>query len=327
MVARCAEPGDRSGDPSSGPGARWADDEVVPAAAFPSTDADCAGFAHALGLPGYLDVHVHALPHRLQEAVWGFFDRLEDPPWPITYRTDEHTRLATLRELGVVQHTALAYAHRPGVAAWCNQHTLALAERHPQVVPTFTFFPEQGVDEEVATALDRGGRVAKIHLQVGRFDAGDPRLDGAWRQLAERGVPTVLHASGVYGVEGGHEYCGPDVVRSLLERHPDLTLIIAHLGMPDAAGFLALAEQVPTLHLDVTMVLTDPPYVGDYPLELLGRLTAIADRVLFGSDFPSIPHDYVAQVRGMAQLRLTTAGLRGLLYDNAARVLGLPTVG
>jgi uncharacterized protein len=298
--------------------------EAVPAEAFPSDDADVAGFVRDLGLPGLIDVHVHLLPERLQKAVWAFFDRLEDPPWPITYRDDEARRLATLREVGVIAHTALAYGHKPGVAAWCNQHTLAAAERHAQVLPTFTFHPEDGVDEYVDEAIARGGRVAKVHLQVGRFHTTDPRLAGVWRRLEAEAIPVVIHASAVYGVAGGEEYCGPDVLRALLDRHPDLRLIVAHLGMPDFSDFLALAEATPTLRMDTSMVLTDPPYGDEVPDALLPRLAAIADRLLFGSDFPAIPHHYAAQVRGLRRLGLDAPGLRDLLHDNAARLLGLP---
>jgi uncharacterized protein len=296
---------------------------VVPAAAYPRTDAACRHFAWSLGLPGYLDIHVHVLPPALQRAVWDYFDRLDDPPWPVHYRDDEATRLATLRELGVVAHTALAYPHRPGVAAWCNDHTLDVAARHPAVIPTFTFYPEDGVDDVVSSAIARGGRVAKVHLQVGRFHATDPRLDGVWSQLTAARVPAVVHASAVYGVDGGDQYCGPDAIHALLERHPDLLVIVAHLGMPDARGFVALAEAVPTLRLDTSMTLTDPPYGSPVPPDVLERLRALSDRVLFGSDFPTIPHAYAAQVRGLAALELDPAGLRGVLHDNAARLLGM----
>jgi uncharacterized protein len=301
---------------------------VVPAAAFPRTDQDCAGFAWSLGLPGYLDIHVHVLPASLQRAVWDYFDGLDDPPWPVHYRADEATRLATLRELGVVAHTALAYPHRPGVAAWCNDHTLDVAARHPAVIPTFTFYPEDGIEEVVATAIARGGRLAKVHLQVGRFHATDPRLDAVWTQLAAARIPAVVHASAVYGVDGGDEYCGPDAIRALLARHPDVLVIVAHLGMPDVRGFVALAEEAPTLRLDTSMTLTDPPYFAVIPPDVLERLRALSDRVLFGSDFPTIPHAYAAQVRGLAALELDPAGLRRLLHDNAASLLGmLPSAG
>ena len=297
---------------------------AVPIGRFPSTDAEVAGFARWLGLPGYLDVHVHLLPPALQRAVWAFFDALADPPWPVTYRDDEAARLATLRELGVVAHTALAYGHKPGVAAWCNRHTLAAAEAHTQVVATFTFFPEDDAPAYVADALARGGRIAKVHLQVGRFHPDDPRLDGAWGQLVEAGVPALVHASAVYGVDGGAEVCGPAGIRRLLARFPGLRLVIAHVGAPDTTGFLAVAEEFDDVHLDTAMVLTDPPYFDAVDRRLLPRYAALADRLLFGSDFPTIPHAYVAQVRGLAALGLDADGLRGLFHDNAARLLGLP---
>jgi uncharacterized protein len=297
----------------------------VPAERYPARDAEVAPFARdVLGLPGIVDVHVHLLPHRLQEAVWAYFDRLEDPPWPITYRDDEATRLATLRELGVIAHTALAYGHKPGVAAWCNDHTLTAADAHPQVVPTFTFHAEPDAATYVADAIARGGRVAKVHLQVGRFRTTDPRLDEVWPQLVAADVPAVIHASAVYGVDGGHEYCGPDAIRALLEAHPEVTVVVAHLGAPDLAGFVALAEEAPTVRLDTAMVLTDPPYLAATPPQLLPRLRALSDRLWFGSDFPTIPHAYAAQVRGLAQLELDRATLRDVLHDNAARGLGLP---
>ena len=290
----------------------------VPADAFPATDAEIAPFVRSLGLPGLFDVHVHLLPHRLQEAVWRFFDGLDDPPWPVTYRDDEATRLRTLADLGVVRHTALAYGHRPGVAAWCNEHTLAAADDHAAIVPTFTFHAEAHAPRYVADAIARGGRIAKVHLQVGRFHTTDPLLADVWPQLAAAGIPALIHASAVYGVDGGDEYCGPDAIRALLERVPDLRVIVAHLGAPDVDGFVTLTEQAPTVHLDTAMILTDPPFLAEVPPTTLGRLRGVADRLLFGSDFPTIPHRYAAQVRGLAALELDAAGLRRLLHDTAA---------
>ncbi|HLJ08668.1 MAG TPA: amidohydrolase, partial [Acidimicrobiia bacterium] len=113
------------------------------------TDEDLPAFAADLGLPGIFDVHTHFMPERMQEAVWAHFDALTDPPWPIRYRLDEDGRVAALARLGVVRFTALAYAHRPGVAAWLNEHTLGLAARVPAVVPTFTLYPEPEAPEYV----------------------------------------------------------------------------------------------------------------------------------------------------------------------------------
>jgi hypothetical protein len=291
--------------------------------AFPSSDAEVAPFVRDLGLDGLVDIHTHALPERLQRAVWDYFDGLDSPPWPVTYRSGLTERLGTLRDLGVDRHTALAYAHRPGMLRWLNDFTLGLAEEHAQVVPTFTLFPEPDVTAEVARCLAAGGQVVKVHLQVGRFHATEPLLDEAWGLLAAARTPIVVHASAVYGVDGGEAYCGADGLRALLDRHPGLRLVVAHLGMPTYDEFLDLAEEHPELRMDTAMVLTDPAYGEDARRaeDRIDRLRGIADRLLFGSDFPTIPHRYAAQVRGLAMLGLDDASLRWLLHDHAAGLL------
>lgn len=289
--------------------------------AFPRADAELPAFLDDLGLSGIVDLHVHAMPERLQEAVWRFFDRLEDPPWPIRYREEADERLDHLARIGVERHTALAYAHRPGMLTWLNDHTLGLADAREAVVPTFTIHPDPDVDEQTARAIARGGAVVKVHTQVGRFHTTDPRLDGAWQQIAAARLPVVLHATAVYGVDGGDEYCGIDTVRALLDRHPDLRVVVAHLGMPDYAEAVALAREAPQVHLDTAMTLHDGPVSARVPPDVVEALGELSDRVVFGSDYPSIPHEYAVQVRALARLGLDDDGLRALLAGNARRLL------
>lgn len=260
------------------------------------------------------------MPERIQEAIWRHFDEQGD--WPVAYRLGEADRLERLRALGVVRHTALAYAHRPGVARWLNTHTLGLAAEHPQVLPTFTFYPEPDAPEYVAEALAAGGRCAKVHLQVGKFDACDPLLDEAWGQVERAGAPVVLHAGAVADGSGGEEWCGVGPVRRLLERHPGLVLIVAHLGMPDFDGFFGLAAEVPSLRFDTAMALVPSMILRQVPARMGERLAALEDRVLFGSDFPTIPSPVVDQVRAAAGLGLGPGFARRVLWDNAAELFG-----
>jgi uncharacterized protein len=286
------------------------------------TDDEVPEFLAALGIPGIVDAHVHFLPGNLQEAVWRWFDQLT-PPWPVTYRSAESDRLATLARLGVLHHTALAYAHRPGMLRYLNDHTLGLAGRVPAVIPTFTIYPEPGVGAETARCLAAGGRCVKVHLQVGGFDSVDPLLDEAWQLLADAGTPIVLHAGAVADGSGNEQWCGPEPVRRLLHRFPGLRLVIAHMGMPDQDAFVELVEAHTGLWLDTAMVFTDPPYLGQPPVHLIDRIGALGDRVVFGSDFPTIPHEFAAQVRGLASLGLGDDWLRAVLWHNGARLFGL----
>jgi predicted TIM-barrel fold metal-dependent hydrolase len=231
--------------------------------------------------------------------------------------------VAHLAQLGVRAYTALAYAHRPGMAADLNAWTMDFAERTPGCLPTATFYPEPGVNRYTQAALDAGARVFKVHLQVGGFDPGHARLDPVWGTLADAGVPVVVHAgSGPVPAE----HTGPRPFAAVLRRHPRLVAIIAHLGAPEYADFMELAERYEGVSLDTTMAFTRFfENHAPYPRELLPRLRdlGLAGKVLFGSDFPNIPYAYAEALEALAALGLTDAWLRAVLWGNAATLLGL----
>ncbi len=294
--------------------------------AEPRSDAAVPAFWQALGLPGIIDVHVHFMPQRLMSAVWEYFDEagpLIGAEWPITYRESEAERLAFLRGLGVRAFTSLAYPHRPGMAESLNDWTAQFAARVPECLQTATFFPEPGVAEYTARALEAGARVFKVHLQVGGFDPRAEELDAVWGMLADAGVPALVHA-GSGPVANG--YTGPGPFGEVLARHPDLTAIVAHMGAPEFDGFFALADAYERVHLDTTMVFTSFARLADFPDALLPRLRelGLAGRVLLGTDFPNIPYPYAHQLESLAALDLGDDWLRAVCRDGAARLFGLP---
>ncbi|MHA3835205.1 amidohydrolase family protein [Terrabacter sp. AAH1] len=298
---------------------------MSPTTPGPSTDADVPAYVGALGLPGLADVHVHFLPDPMQRKVWAYFDEAEThygTPWPITYRADEEQRLATLRDLGLKAIPSLVYPHKPGMAGWLNEWCADFAGRVPDAVHSATFYPEPGVRDLVATALDRGARLFKMHVQVGDFTPDDERLDPAWARLEAARVPVVIHA-GSAPIRGTHT--GPGAVREVLRRHPDLVLVIAHLGMPEYHEFADLADEFGGVHLDTTMSGTDfTNRFAPFPDGYVERLATLRDRVVLGSDFPSIPYPYAHQLDALARLGLGDDWMRAVLWHNGARLLGLP---
>ena len=296
----------------------------------PGEDTDVPAFCRALGVPGLADVHVHFLPPRLLRRVWEYFDAagpLVGTAWPIRYRWPDERRVAHLRELGVRAFTALAYAHRPRMAADLNAWTLEFARATPGCLPSATFYPEPGVADYVAAALGAGARVFKVHLQVGGFPADEPRLRPVWGLLAEAGVPVVVHA-GHAPVATAHT--GPQPFGELLARHPALTAIVAHLGAPDYEPFLDLAETYERVTLDTTMAFT-PFFERLNPVPVPRAAPPAGARpgrkVLLGSDFPNIPYPYAEQIAGLVRLGLGEQWLRAVCWQNAARLFGLTVAG
>lgn len=285
------------------------------------TDGDLAGWAAGLGLPGIADVHTHFLPPRMMRRVWAHFDAagpLIGRPWPITYRWSDGERVRHLRSMGVRVFSALAYAHRPGMAADVNDWTLAFAEATPECLPSMTFFPEEGVLDYVTSALDAGARIAKLHLQVGGFDPADPLLDPVWGVLADARLPVVVHA-GSGPVKA--DFTGPEPFERVLRRHPGLVAVIAHMGAPEYAGFVSLAMRYPQVCLDTTMVATDFfTDVAPLPRSLLPEIRSLGinGKVLLGTDFPNIPYTYSHQVTSLIRLDLGDEWMRAVCWYNAA---------
>ena len=288
-------------------------------------DADVPAFWAGLGLPGLVDLHVHFMPKNVMDKVWAYFDAvgpLTGTTWPIAYRHEESERLARLRAMGVLAFPSLVYPHRPQMAAWLNAWAADFASDHPDVLHTATFFPEPDAAAYVRDALANGAQVFKSHLQVGAYDPRDPLLDDVWGQLADAGVPVVVHCGG--GPVPG-PFTGPGPFGEVLARHPTLTAVIAHMGMPEYAEFLVLADAFERVHLDTTMAFTDFTEVRmPFPPDLRPRLLDLGDRVVLGSDFPNTPYPYAHQLEALVRLDLGDDWMRGVLHDNGARLLGLP---
>ncbi len=242
-------------------------------------------------------------------------------PWPIRYRGSEPEPLATLRRLGVRAIPALSYAHRPGMARWLNDWAAGFAERVPDAVHCATFFPEPGVTDDVAAALESGARLFKVHVQVSVFAPDHPRLTGAWGLLEDAQMPVVLHA-GSAPLPG--PYTGPRPVHRLLTRYPRLVLVVAHLGRSEYHQFADLAASFPNVHLDTTIVGTDfTQRFAPLPTDYIPRLADLRDRVVLGSDFPNIPYAYAHQLEALARLGMGGDWMRSVLWDNGARLMGL----
>jgi uncharacterized protein len=280
-------------------------------------------FWRALGLPGLIDVHTHFMPSNVLVKVWAFFEADRGgsgPAWPITYRLAELERLALLRAFGVRRFSALLYPHRPGMAAWLNEWAADFAARTPDALHSATFYPEESASRYVSHAIEAGARLFKAHVQVGGYDPRDELLDPVWGMLAEARVPAVVHCGS--GPTSG-EFTGPGPISAVLARHPRLVMIVAHMGAPEYAEFLDLADAYQDVHLDTTMAFTDfMNRIAPFPAALRARLAGVSDRILLGSDFPNIPYPYLRQLEALARLGLGDDWLRGVCYGNAARLLG-----
>jgi len=266
-----------------------------------------------------IDIHTHLHPPRLFAAIRRWF--AANSSWDIAAQPQEPREVAAvLRSAGVERFVFCSYAHRPGMArelnAWLVQTARALGGYG---VPLATIHPDDPTAlEDLRAALEEGCAGLKLHEDVQQVACDDPRLDPVYAELAARNRFLLVHVGPIPWKYEKRE--GLARVEHVLTRHPDLNVVVAHFGVPDTLDYFELMSKHNGLNLDTTMVFapSSPMYTNTNAVDAIERHP---DRVLYGTDFPNIPHDYQAELRGLESLGLRASTLRAVLHDNAERLL------
>jgi predicted TIM-barrel fold metal-dependent hydrolase len=275
-----------------------------------------------LGRP-IVDAHVHLFPPRVFEAIWRWFGQ---HGWPVRYPLHAQQVIAFLERQNVERFFALHYSHVPGMARVLNHHVSEMARLSPRVVPFGTVLPgEPDAEDVVAESLDRlGHHGLKLHCHVQKVAPDDELMFPIYEAVARRGKVIVMHAgrepaSDAYGFDC-RRLCGLEPVARVVERFPELKLVVPHLGADQWREFFALCRASPGLYLDTTMALSG--YLSeDRPSrdELLG----LRDRLLFGTDFPNLPYAWARERDWLLGVGLPDDALEAILRGNALRLVGL----
>jgi predicted TIM-barrel fold metal-dependent hydrolase len=206
------------------------------------------------------------------------------------------------------------------VAGYCQaapDRLVAMGGVHPR-------FTEDAA-AEVRRAADLGVRALKVHpphmaIQANDYLRGMDSLRALYAEAQRLGMPVMIH-TGTSVFPGARSRNGePMTVDDVAVDFPDLTIVIAHGGRPlwmEQAFFLV--RRFPRVYMDVSSI---PPRAL---LRYFPRLAEVADKVLYGSDWPAPGVRSMAEnVRDFRALPLAPEVQARILHANAARVFGLP---
>ena len=172
-------------------------------------------------------------------------------------------------------------------------------------------------------ADEHGARGLKLHPIALRAFPAEPALATTFAACAERGdcrwSPTAAPT------RHGAGWALPGSFAPVLERHPDLQLVLAHLGGAAWRDVAELATAFPSVRFDLSEIVSWTGRAPGAPTreELADLIRTIgAERVLMGSDFPWYePGDVIAAVEELPGLG--AAEREAILGGNAAALLGL----
>jgi uncharacterized protein len=167
-----------------------------------------------------------------------------------------------------------------------------------------------------AYVKEGGVRGLKLHPSYQFFYPNEARLYPLYEKAQELRVPIVFHIGSSIFKGTRLKYCDPIFLDDIAVDFPDLTIVMAHSGRGfwyDACFFLS------RLHKNVYMDITGlPPH---RLLTYFPELEKNADKVIFGSDWPTMPKGIEQNIAAIQSLPLNEDALEAILYGNASRIL------
>jgi predicted TIM-barrel fold metal-dependent hydrolase len=201
-----------------------------------------------------------------------------------------------------------------------NDGLIALAARHPGVIPVATVHPYDGqaaVDELVRVAA-RGIRVLKIHPHTQEFDAADPRVLALVNKAGELGVTMLFDNANI--VPGDNQK-----LFNLAVAAPKTRFIFAHMGLLEFRfwNILALVHTADgfalrNVNFDISgavLLAADTPIEAEFVWTL--RNVGI-ERLLLGSDYPQF--SLQSAVQALEKLDLSAEEKAAIQSGNARQM-------
>jgi len=227
-----------------------------------------------------------------------------------------------LRESGVDYAVALAEVSPITTGVTTNEYVAEFCRGVDRLIPFANINPF--TTARPAQELERcvrglGFRGLKLYPTYQYFYPNDPLLYPLYAKAQELGIPVMFHTGSSVFRGSRLKYGDPLYLDDVAVDFPDLVIVQAHSGRGfwyDRAAFLARLH--PNVYMEVSGL---PPHKL---LDYFPDLERLADKVIFGSDWPGVP-SIKANIEAIRALPISEEAKAKILGENAARILGLKT--
>ncbi len=275
-----------------------------------------------------IDIHIHIQPHAMMKpaALEAVKLSRRDFAQIENFSADPVAFLKFLDSVGVERAGLISYVSPDviGYTAEVSDWNARYCAADPQRLIAFGSVHPKYV-RDAAAEVDRlariGIRALKVHPSHQLFAPNAYRdglgpLAAVYERAQAMGMPVMIHTGTSIFPGARNAYAQPILADDLGVDYPDLVVILAHGGRPlwmDEAFFLVRRHK--NMYMDISSV---PP---QKLLEYFPRLGEIADKVLFGTDWPGpgVP-SMRTNIDAFLKVPLSEEARRKILYDNAARL-------
>ena len=196
-----------------------------------------------------------------------------------------------------------------------NADLLETVKGEARILPGALINPTMGPDacDDLKRCVDAGARTVKLMAAIHRYRIDSPCVDPVMELAKSLGIPATIHSGSP--MSG----CSPEYIGSLAERHPDVTIIMDHMGYREWTGLAVQATiENPQIYLGTTLIAAAEPI----SIKNIARGGQVgANRIVFGSNSPS--GDAVHGVNGIRKIGFTEEETALILGENLKKIYGL----
>lgn len=275
----------------------------------------------------YIDTHVHFFPPNLFKAIWGFFetpDKEGNPRgWSIKYKLENKDLVELLKTEKVISFTTYNYAHKKGIAEQINEWTHQFCKQYREAIAFGCVWPGDDNKLEYVQKIFDEYKFQGIKLQilVQDFYPYDERMFEIYNLVLDRGKWINMHCG---TAPYSNKFVGFKHFIKMIEKFPDLNIIVAHFGAYEYEKFFKLIDKHENLYLDTAMVYNPSNLFEKWKRDIkypdTDLIISYQDRILYGSDFPNIPYDYEISTKGLLDLDLDRDIYHKIFSENARRI-------
>lgn len=275
-----------------------------------------------------IDIHIHMMPYSmLKPAVLDLIKRYcKDYAEVERIIADPKAFLGLLDQLGIERAGLINYVapeiigFTPEVNEWIVNYCKVAPDRFLAfggVLPGTV--PDPGAEVDRLAKL--GIRALKMHpshqlLSPNDYRNGNRGLAAIYERAQANGLPLMIHTGTSIFPGARNLHAQPLLCDDLGVDYPDLVVILAHGGRPlwmEEAFFLVRRHK--NMYMDISGI---PP---QKLMEYFPRIEEIADKVLWGTDWPGPgAPDIKRNIEMFFALPINDQAKRKILYDNAARL-------
>ncbi len=186
-------------------------------------------------------------------------------------------------------------------------------------------------DADAAEAFEHAVSLGLKGLKISpTYQGMDPR-SGPCLPLYEiachHDIPVMFHCGGAY--TGSLEFADPCLLDRVAMDFPALKIVVAHFGQPYMEQTAILMRKNPNVFADLSARFHRPWQL--YNGLMIAREYRVADRILFGSDYPvRKPARAIGEFRaindwgdGLAMPRIPDALIEAIMYERPLSMLGI----